>query len=397
MRGVIKFLVGLAVLAAIAWAGLWVYAQHRLAGMLSAYATAVTSPDGTSQLTYDSLSTGTSPLSATATLHDVRLSLQPAGLDSPVVARLATVTARIDATQPLTMYIDLPPRLDITADGNDVVLTFGSAALSATLDPQQLFTPAANAILGQSFAFTNLNLLGSSGSIQLAHMDNLSGTEHFALQASAAQTALTTHTQLDGLVLPPWLTQLAQLPFGGKLAHLSLDLTLSGPVDWRALAQQLRANQNEAAQEQLLLTTLHGWALAGGSGSLHTNIVLGPTTLDASGTVKFDDSAQPSGQASLTANHLDALAAQLTQSFPDTQDDIKQAEAQLSPYLTTTSQDGQLLTLHATYGKTGVILNGQNIADMPPLDWNALLNPPADDNGGLAIPAPDAGSGAASP
>ncbi|WP_297371939.1 DUF2125 domain-containing protein [Acidocella sp.] len=396
MRGIMKFLVSLVVLAGLAWAGLWVYAQNRLSGMLRAYTADITSPDGASQLTYDSLSTGTNPLQATATLHNVRLSLQPAGLAQPVVARLASVTARINAAQPLTLHIDLPPSLDITADGNNAVLTFGSTAISATLDPAQLFNPAANAVLGQSFTFTNVNLLGSSGSIQLAHIDSLSGHERFALQASATQTALTSHTELNGLVLPPWFTQLIQVPFDGKLAHIGLDITLSGPVDWRAFAEKLRATPDVTAQQALMLTTLHGWALAGGAGSVHTNIVLGPTTLDASGNVKFDDEAQPSGQASLTANHLDAFTAQLEKTSPDLQDDIAQAEAMLSPYLTTTDQDGQLLTLHATYGKTGVFVNGQNVADMPPLDWNALLTPSATDSTDNSAPQGD-GSGASAP
>jgi hypothetical protein len=380
MRGIIKFLASLVILAVLAWAGLWVYAQQRLAEVLRTYAAALTTPDGISQFTYDHLNVGLNPLHATATLTNARWSMQPADLDQPVVAKLASITARIDVTDPLTMHIDLPPRLDITTDGNDVVVTFATARIDANLDTHKLFSPGVNDVIGQNFDLTDINVLGSSGSIQLGHADEFAGHEQFALAATTSQTAVTSHFALDGLVLPPWLVQLGQLPFGGKLTHFAVDVTLSGPVDWRALSDQLRATQDESARQQLLINALHGWALAGGSGNAHLNVVLGPTTLDSSGAVAFDDAAQPSGRADLTANHLDALTSAIETAYPDTSDAINQAQSQLSPYLTTTATDGQLLTVHATYGKSGIIVNGTHVSDLPPLNWNDLLTPPADDS-----------------
>jgi hypothetical protein len=106
--------------------------------------------------------------------------------------------------------------------------------------------------------------------------------------------------------------------------------------------------------------------------------------------VKFDANVQPSGTADLTADHLDEFTGAITNAYPQVQDTISQAEAQLSPYLSTTGTGGQTLGMNVTYGPPGVTINGQKVADMPPVNWDALENPPP-------APAPDDGSGAGSP
>ena len=127
----------------------------------------------------------------------------------------------------------------------------------------------------------------------------------------------------------------------------------------------------------------------GGKADGRLNLAVGPSTLNAGGDVSFDANAQPQGKADLTADHLDAFSAAITNAYPDAQNAVNEAQARLSPYLSSTDTGGQTLTMHVVYGIGAVNINGQKVSDMPPLNWDILENPPAQ--------APGDGSGAASP
>jgi hypothetical protein len=171
---------------------------------------------------------------------------------------------------------------------------------------------------------------------------------------------------------------LGHVPFGGKIAHVGYSVTASGPADWSGLMDQMHSGQlSQQARQQLLVRTAHQWAAAGGNAKASLNLVVGPTTLNASGAVVFDATAQPGGTATVSADHLDAFTAAITNAYPELAQSIAQIETQLSPYLTTTDAGGQVLNMQVVYGKAGVVVNGSRKADMPPLDWTKLENPPA--------------------
>jgi hypothetical protein len=152
------------------------------------------------------------------------------------------------------------------------------------------------------------------------------------------------------------------------------------------------APHDPQAQEELLIPVVRKWAAAGGTGKLALNVLIGPSTIKASGNLAFDANLQPTGTADVSADRLGAFTTALTNSYPELQDDVAQAEAELSPYIGNTPQGGQTLTLHVTYGAGSVSINGQKVAAMPTLDWNTLENPPS-----VPLQAPGDGSGAASP
>jgi hypothetical protein len=70
------------------------------------------------------------------------------------------------------------------------------------------------------------------------------------------------------------------------------------------------------------------------------------------------------------------------------QDTVNTLEARLSPYLSSTPHGGQTLTFNATYGNGAVMVNGQKVGSLPPLDWSQLETAPPPQ-------APGDGSGAA--
>jgi hypothetical protein len=183
------------------------------------------------------------------------------------------------------------------------------------------------------------------------------------------------------------------VPFGNNIKEIGFSAALSGPVpaDWKQQIAAYRAAALGPDKNKIIVQNLHNWALQGGTGTAGLTLAIGPSTLNANGNLAFDANAQPNGTADITADHLDAFTATLTGAVPQLQEDISSAEAVLSPYLSTTAAGGQVLNAHVVYGKAGVLVNGARKADMPPLDWAALENPPAP-----AVQAPGDGSGAAS-
>ncbi len=374
MRAVLKLFAVLVVILVAGWLGLWWYAQGRLESALTdGFTQAAANP--TVKLSYDSLVRGTSPLRALVTVTNLRLSIQPTPDDAPVTVNVPSYGLEIDLLDPLVLHVNLPAAINVSAPKGDASLTFGSTSILSHLDQNALFNSAIYPIRSTEFAFTDVAVLASSGSLQVLHIDRFGGN------ASLDGGGLAEHIAIENIALSPLLTRIASIPFDGKITHFALDLTgaPASIVSLREWAQKLNAipQSDKAARDKFAMTGLHDWAAAGGAGSLHINLVVGPSTLDASANGKFDANVQPAGTATVTANHLDAFSAAITAAYPQAQDSINLANAQLSQYLTTTPADGQVLTMHVAFAaKTGVTVNGTQVAPLPPIDWQTLENPP---------------------
>lgn len=391
MRTIIKTILTLAILVLIGWFGLWWYAQTRLQSGIESWVARVQS-QGTVKITYDSITRGTSPLAASVTLNNVAATLQPTPSAAPIPVTLPSLGLRIDAANPLVMHIVLPGQINVSTPRADLAITFGSSSFAEKLDLHAALAHQPNPFTSSDAAASNINILASSGSLLILHIDSLAAHGTYNRSAGANGMALSASETLDGIALSPLLTRLASIPFGGKLTQLAASFNISGPVpaDLPALIAQFNAipDTDTKAQSKLALQSLHDWAAQGGNADASLTLVLGPTTLNAGGSVKFDANAQPSGAASLTADHLDALTAAITNAYPQTQDDINNIEAHLSPDLSSSATGGQTLTLQVTYGNGSATVNGQT-HPLPPINWNQLENPPT--------PAPGDGSGAAIP
>jgi hypothetical protein len=389
-----RLVAGVVLVLAVAWIGLWWYAEGRLSDALATNAGLHNTSDGNSAVSYDSISKGTNPLTASATLHNLHWSLRAPGEDASAVISMAQVTVWIDAFNPLVMHLGLPNQVDVSTPRGVGSATFGSIAIDMGLDPHALFHRKVYAVTGQTMAIHNINAL-VAGSFPILHIDDITGHETIDPSAGQNQTALTAEDSIDGISLPPAVVLLAHVPFGGKITHIGFNMSLSGPADWTGLVQQLHAPQlSEDDKRKLVVQAAHDWAAKGGSGKANLTLAVGPTTLNAAGTVAFDANVQPNGTANVTADHLDAFTTALTNAYPQLQQSVVNIEAQLSPYLTTTDEGGQVLNVQVAYGKPGVVVNGTRKADMPPLDWAALENPPAP--AAPVAQAPGDGSGAAS-
>ena len=391
MRGFIKGLAGLVVLVVLAWLGVWLYAEMRLKQLVAAEINRANA-SGTVQISYSKLTTSSSPLVASVALENPSWTSRPDASAPAVSARAASIGMHIDLFAPLLLRVDMPQSVAITTPEASGALTFAVADVTENLSPSLWAGNMDNPVTGGDARFAGINLLVSNGSLQVAQIDSL--VLHEALNATAgpSQTAISFDGKMNHFQLSPIIARLINLPFNGQIAYLALSMRLSGPLNWQSIAKQVAALPPGDARAQFMLQSLHQWALAGGNGQGTLTLAVGPSQLNASGSVTFDNAAQPSGTGDLTVNHLDQLTSALTNAYPTLQGSVSQFEARFSPYLTTTQADGQVLTVSTAYGKNGVTINGQKTGEMPPLDWNNLLNPPP------APPtAPGDGSGAASP
>ena len=379
MRGFLKFLLAVVVVVVVAWLGLWWYAQGRMqAGFTNWVNQTQANPD--IKVSYDSMSRGTSPLAATLNLVNLRIQVQPDANMAPVTFVLPSFALRINAADPTLVHFDLPPQVNIDASDGTGTVRFGSVAVTEQINPAALFNPKVPAFNGTDATADNIDLLASAGSLLVLHIDHVMVHAVVNENANAGQNALHMNDELDGVAVSPLLTKIASIPFDGKINQLTNNLTLSGPLpaNWQASVKQFDAlpPTDQNGRQKLTLQEMQDWAAHGGHGNFGTRLAIGPSTLKASAAVRFDASAQPSGTASLTADHLAAFAGAVVNAYPMAQNDVDQLEAMLSPYISATGPGGQTLNMHVAYGAGGVMINGHKVADMPPVDWTTLENAP---------------------
>ncbi|HQT63766.1 MAG TPA: DUF2125 domain-containing protein [Acidocella sp.] len=380
MRALLKLLVSLVVIVSIAWVGLWWYAQGRIQNGFQAWAEAQ-AVNGV-KISYSSAARGTSPLQALVTINNLVFTVSPSDSDNVLTVTLPSVGLRVDATNPTVFHVDLPNKIAANLSGKgDVAINTGLMSASEQLDPSALFNPAIYPFKGGDFIASDIDILASQGSFQVMHIDSITGHSDTNINADSTQNALDATLTIDGMGLSSVLTRLASVPFNGKITHLGYSISLSGPVppDYATLAAQIRAlpASDNIARQKLIVPIIHKWAATGGNGKVSLAVTIGPTDAATAASLKFDGNLQPTGTADLTANHLEQLTSAITAAYPGLQDYITQGEAMLSQYLSTSPSDGQNLAMHATYGPAGVTINGQKVADQPPLDWDQLANPPA--------------------
>jgi hypothetical protein len=372
MRIILSALTALVLIVIIAWAGLWFYAENRLqTGVKTYFAQA---NNGQVQISYDGISGSSSPFIVSVKVTGVHMTFGQNLRTGPVTITAPSFGYHISVFQPSILHVDLPAQITGTSGRTDAAATFGSTDATYTLDLGAAFSGKSYPITGADWTIRDISVLASSGSLKVLHIDEFGVTETLNRNAGAGQTALALQENFDNIALSPLFTQLAHIPFNGTLTHFGLGATLSGPLppDLQAQFKVIRANAgaDTPANFKILEALGHEWAAAGGSGSFTLNAVVGPTTLNLASTVKFDAAQQPEGTADVSANHLDAFSSAILDAYPQTQDSINQAQAHLSPYLTTTDADGQVLTMHFTYGNSAINLNGQQVAPLPPLNWN---------------------------
>ena len=110
------------------------------------------------------------------------------------------------AVNPLVLHTDLPNQVNISTSRGDFAVTFGSITQTQKLDPRALVTSESEPFNTGDINASNINVLASSGSLLVLHIDDYAGHAAYNRKAGADQTAFSCVETLKGLALSPLLT-----------------------------------------------------------------------------------------------------------------------------------------------------------------------------------------------
>lgn len=374
MSKAIKWIVALVILLIVLWVAFWVYAQIQLRDVVQSKISTINST-GQEHVSYDRITTSSSPFVISVTLINPSLTKAAQNGAPPIQISTASIGASLSLFHPLTIREYLTPRIDVKIGENTGVVTFGDISSVNILRPSVWWGNTSNPIIQSDAQISNMQILGSNGSLSLVTIGNIQSHEIIGPSTTtAAQMAGFVKLSMDDLQVAPAFTQMLRLPFGGEVKHLDMSFTLFGPLDAAAIDKAL----NQAPSDQHLkiaVQTIKSWAAAGGHILATLNLDVGPSTLTANMATAFDKQSQPNGTVNVTANHLDQFTAALEAAYPNLQDKLTQMQSNLAPYLSTTTQGGQVLNMHTVFGQTGVVINGKQTSTTPvTINWDTLEN-----------------------
>ncbi|CAG4907297.1 unnamed protein product [Acidocella sp. C78] len=390
MRRLVRFLSLALVVVGIFWVGLWWYAESRLALAVDQMTTLLRSHGWT--VAHGAVIRGTSPFRVEVLVSDLRLTPPVTNGPAPTLA-IPALDMTVRPGTPFTL--DLAPastwRLAL-ADGPSATLHFGSIAATERFDPASLLNGSDNPLRAGSFHATDLRIDSQNTNFTLLSIAAISVDDTRNPRAGTAETAFSLRESVSGLALSPIFTTLGDLPFGGKLGRLSLDLAVSGPAAElpAGLAGALAPQINRPARPLAGMTpadfmaiwqrtgpALHRWARAGGHGSLGVRLVVGPLDATGKGEFGFDSGTQPRGQMHLVADGFGAALGTISTHYPGLVGGISALTAAASPFLVRGPKGGQRLAVTFSLAHGALTANGTYLVTVPPLVWPDAPPPPA--------------------
>lgn len=377
MRGVLRFLILLIVVLAIAYVGAWWYVQGRMAMAFRAQEHMLRQAGWT--VSHGATARGSSPLAATYSVTDLTLSPPDRGLPTPKIT-LPSFVMRAKITSPFTLDIGLPLAWHVAmSQGPAFTLQFTTISDQYHFDPNALLDHAPDPLRSGTLNFTGMRIDSADTNFTLISLASLHTDFTRNPAAGRSDTAFTVHETLTGLALSPIFVTLAHLPFDGKLASLQLGADFSGP-QLPPFAQSVLTPQTAGvttnpdaaiAAWQQLGPAVHDWAKGGGHGDFTLAVDLGPLKAHTHGSFGFDTTVQPAGKATLVADGVGAFLGDIANAYPAAVGMISALSAQTAPYMSKAPSDAQRLTVNFALAGGVLTANGKKAADVPPLVWPA--------------------------
>lgn len=372
MRGFARFLVLLVVVVAIAYLGLWWYAEGRLEVGFRQGETALRQAGWT--VRHGAVARGSSPAAATLAVADLEMTPPADGTAPRPTITLPNFGLAVRPASPFTLAVGLPLSWHV-ALSNGPAFTVAFAAISDLyrFDPNALLRHEPNPIRSTSFSATGMRIDSADTNFTLVSIATFTaeGTEN--PEAGTGATALSLRERMKGLALSPLFVTLGHLPFAGKLAALSLDLDLSGPpIATPNQPMAFPATGFDTVTEAAWHTAgpaLHQWAKAGGHGRFALAVDLGPLKARAAGGFAFDAKAQPTMRSKLDADGVGAFLGDIATAYPSTLGIVSTITAATAPYMTKTAGGSQHLAVDFALANGILTANGKKAAHVPPIDW----------------------------
>ncbi len=390
MRSLVRFLSLALVVVAIVWLGLWWYAESRLALAVDQVATVLRSHGWT--VTRGAITRGTSPLRAEVVVSGLRLTPPVANGPAPTIG-IPALDLMVRPGTPFTLNLTPASTWHLAlVDGPSATLHFGSITAAVQFDPAALLKGSDNPLRAGNFHATDLRIDSQNTNFTLLSIAAISVTDTRNPRAGTGQTAFSLHESLSGLALSPIFTTLGDLPFGGKLGRLSLDLAVSGPAAELpaglagAFAPTIAgpAGQTTAmtpadfrALWQQAAPALHRWAQDGGHGRFGVRLVVGPLDATGKGEFGFDSRLQPRGRMHLVADGFGAALGTISTHYPGLVGGISALTEAASPFLVRGPKGSQRLAVTFDLADGKLTANGTDLMTVPPLAWPAPPPPTA--------------------
>lgn len=372
MRGVVRFLIALIVILAIAYLGAWWYVQGRMAVAIRQQEQALRAAGWT--VTHGTTARGTSPLAATYTVQDIAFTPPDQGVPRPTIT-LPQLSVKVALAAPFTLDIGLPLAWHIAmSQGPAFTLRFATLHDDYQIDPNALLGHKANPLRSGTIRFTGMRLDSAETNFTLISIASYVATGHDDPDAGTHATALMLHQSLKGLALSPIFVTLGHVPFDGKLAALRVDIDLSGPKLPAAAPTAITPATTPAPTSpqqawQKLGPMIHDWAKAGGHGSFAIALDLGPLKAHDHGSFRFDATPQPQGKMTLTGDGVGEFLGDIASAYPQTVGIVSLLTAQSAPYMSKTPTGHQRLTVDFALADGILTANGKKVAHVPPVVW----------------------------
>lgn len=227
------------------------------------------------------------PLAATLTLDRLRLEGAAATLPGGMALAAQRAVLRVELPWLDRLQVELPGQQRLRLGATEYPFTADSLVLAMPLEPGTLPNQA-------EVAAERLRIGTPAGGIAL---DSARLAVRGSASATEAEPALALTLQAEGVELPPVAPGDPLARFGRRIATLSADLALSGPLPpGRVPARRAEAWRDGGGTLELRALSLR-WGPLGGA---------------AAATLAFDESLQPMGAGTLrlsgAAEALDALA-----------------------------------------------------------------------------------------
>lgn len=375
MRSFFRFLLVLVLVLAIAWLGLWWYAEGRINTGFHQEEANLRAQGWT--ISHGPTARSTSPLVARYTVTNLRLT-PPQSAGPAVSITVPQASFSVHAGNPATLVIDLPTRwIASLASGPSFTLRFDRIGGRLGFDPGAALTGGTDPVRSWRMAASGIRIDSENTNFTLASVDSVSTDVVRDPAAGADGTALSVREHVRGFALSPIFVTLGNLPFDGKFHAFDLALDLSGPAIGQPngpVTPNLAPFSGNAAAVLTqswdeLAPILHPWAKAGGHGRYRLHLAVGPLDAKAQGTFGFDSALQPQAKADLTADGISAFLGDLGNDYPALLDPVSHLTAQLSPYLVKGPKGGQRLSVKLALKGGTVSANGQSVGTVPKLVW----------------------------
>jgi hypothetical protein len=333
-------------------------------------------------VTHGDISRGTSPLAARINVAGLTLTL-PATAGGAVVS-MPEFALHIDAIDPQTMHIDLPPKIGVKlASGPAFSLNFQTIDVTNRFTPAAFFGKTAHPVRSGTLSATGVSLVGQDEGFILFSIGKISSAFTSDPDATSAGTAFSSSQSYDDFALSPVLTQIIGLPFQGAVKHLATSMSLSGPIPagFYQLGDQLHGlaaaggGPDPNASERILAPVIQAWAVAGGHGALSLDAEIGPMTVHGQTNFSFDAAQQPQGTGHVTAAGFGAFLAAVADAYPAAGDIMTNVDTKLAPYMVKDPNGNQELLLNLALAKSVLSVNGSAVDTMPQINWQNLGQP----------------------